>query len=346
MKLLNTLIVAILVVTSVIRADACSRVVYVGEGSNDIVMVGRTLDWRSPIPTDIYVYPRGMNKTSMPQEPCLKWTSKYGTILAVSYDGGVTEGMNEKGLVMNGLFCKGTKYRTSTDGTTPIMSLAVMISYFLDNFATVDEAKSWLNNNQFAISGKTFDGGTVSALHWAITDSSGKTLLLEYVNGTLHTYEGRGIKVLTNDPAYPQMTAINNYWQKVGGVNMLPGTVRSQDRFVRASFFINHVPNNSSSPTALASLMSIMGNVAVPYGYEIETEPNVSSTQWTSIADSTGGKYYFHPATNPCYYWIDLRQLDLSEGASVLKFTTSAHPDAMGDVTSQLTETAPFSPMW
>ena len=44
-------------------SDACSRVVYQGaDGDKPIVMVGRTLDWRNPIPTNIYVYPRGVEK--------------------------------------------------------------------------------------------------------------------------------------------------------------------------------------------------------------------------------------------------------------------------------------------
>ncbi|MDE6207537.1 MAG: linear amide C-N hydrolase [Muribaculaceae bacterium] len=344
-KLTFILLSLLMLIAGGATADACSRVVYIGDKGP--VLVGRTLDWRTPIPTNIYVYPRGMAKTSMPTAPSLSWTSKYGSVLAVGYDGGVTEGMNDQGLVMNGLFCKGTIYRTATGSdNTPVMSLAVLVSYFLDNFASVDEVKTWLAANDFAIFGQTFDGGTVSALHWAITDKTGNTLLMEYVDGKLTTYEGSDIRVLTNDPPYPQMTAINDYWKKVGGVNMLPGTVRSQDRFVRASFFINHVPSNVDYDAALGSVMSIMGNVAVPYGYEIETEPNVSSTQWTSIADATNGRYYFHLATCPGYFWIDLGQLILHPGAPVLKFDTAKNAQAMGDVTGRLEKSAPFTPMW
>ena len=121
----------------------------------------------------------------MPSGPMLTWTSNYGTVLAVGYDGGVTEGMNDQGLVMNGLFCKGTIYKEAIgpDNKTPVMSLAVLVSFFLDNFATVEEADQWLKQNEFAIFGKTFDGGTVSTLHWALTDKSGMTLVMEYQNG-------------------------------------------------------------------------------------------------------------------------------------------------------------------
>ena len=92
-------------------------------------------------------------------------------MLAVGYDGGVTEGMNEKGLAMGGLFCKTSSYKTA-DGTdsTPVVSLAVLVSYFLDNFATVDEVENWLRNNDFGISGKTFDGRRdIGLTHYLIT---------------------------------------------------------------------------------------------------------------------------------------------------------------------------------
>lgn len=349
MKLLKTSIVTLaLAMSGNIVADACTRVVFQGDSTTNYVMVGRTLDWRTPIPTNIYVYPAGIEKQSMPSGPMLTWTSKYGSVLAVGYDGGVTEGMNDRGLVMNGLFCKGTVYKQAVgpNDKTPVMSLAVLVSYFLDNFATVEEVDEWLKDNEFALFGETFDGGTVSTLHWALTDKSGMTLIMEYESGQLHLYKGKDLKVMTNDPPYSQMQAIEKYWEQVGGVNMLPGTVRSSDRFVRASFFINHVPANADYSSALASLSSIMGIVSVPYGYEIETEPNVSSTQWRSISDATGNKYYFKLAYATADFWIDMNNLLLTPGNPILKLDTSKYQELNGCVNKQLKVTKGFTPMW
>lgn len=327
---------------------SCSRVVFIGDSTTNNVLVGRTLDWRTPIPTNLYVYPAGVAKQSMPEGPMLTWVSKYGSVLAVGYDGGVTEGMNERGLVMNGLFCKGSIYKEATgpDDKTPVMSLAVLVSYFLDNFETVDEVDQWLNVNQFNIFGKTFDGGTVSLLHWALTDKSGETLLMEYVDGDLNIYRSRDLTVLTNDPPMPQMKAIESYWNKVGGVNMLPGTVRSADRFVRASFFINHVPKNTNYEASLAAVSSIMGTVSVPYGYEIEGEPNVSSTQWRSIADLPGEKYYFKFAYSTADFWVDLSHLLLTPGSPILKLDTTKYAELSGCVNNHLAKSKGFTPMW
>ena len=69
------------------QAGACSRVVYVGDDS--LKIVGRSLDWKTPIPTNLYVYPRGFKHVSSNQPGALTWTSKYGDVYAVGYDGGI-----------------------------------------------------------------------------------------------------------------------------------------------------------------------------------------------------------------------------------------------------------------
>lgn len=333
------------------EANACSRVVFIGDsidGHSGLVMVGRTLDWKNPIPTSLYVYPRGLQRQSMPSGPMLKWTSKYGSVMAVSYDGGVTEGMNEKGLVMNSLFCKDAIYAVQKPGgDVPVMSMAVLISYFLDNFQTVQEVQDWFAaGNRFVINAQSFDGGTAALLHFAITDRTGDTLIMEYVNGDLTMYSGRENIVLTNDPVYPKMLAIEGYWESVGGKNFLPGGVRSTDRFMRAHYFINHVPKNSDDNVAFAALSSIMGTVSVPYGYLIQGEPNVSSTQWRSIADATNGKYHFKFAYTPGDFYVDLGRLQLHPGAPVLKLDTKNPESYFGCINDKLIKTKPFNPMW
>ena len=336
-----------LAMVAVQDAFACSRVVLRSD-STDIVMVGRTLDWRTPIPTNIYVYPAGMHRESMPDGMRLTWKSKYGSVIAVGYDGGVTEGMNERGLVMNGLFCKGSNYRTAAYGSnTPSISLAVFVSYFLDNFATVDEAEAWLRKTEFGISGQTFDGGTVSLLHWALTDTSGKTLIIEFNNGEMDLYSSKNYQVLTNDPQYQSMQAIEYYWQSVGGENFLPGGVRSRERFARGSYFMKHIPTSGiCSDQALWQLTSIMNNVSVPLGYEVKDRPNLSSTQWRSIADINRQRYYMHFTNTLSTFYIDLSTINLSHCAPVLKLDTSKNENLFGNVNAALIPSQPFKPMW
>lgn len=328
----------------VVHADACSRVLY--KGTDGLNIVARSLDWKTPIPTNLYVYPRGMKKESSNLSNPIKWTSKYAAVYAVGYDGGITEGMNEKGLVVNGLFCKGTVYNDTTIKKPYTMSMAMFVGWLLDLNSTVDEVKTALENAQFEIQGATFDGGTVSALHWGVTDASGKSIIFEFDHGKINIYDMGDYLAMTNDPNWPQMTAIIDYWNRVGGKNMLPGTVASADRCVRANYFAHHVEATSDTDLGVSIARSILLNSCVPYTYLIEGEPNLSSTQWRSYADPRDKRYYFELVTNPGYYYVDLTSLDLRKGAPVLKLTTSDTRNLVGCANHELKRVPPFTPMY
>lgn len=326
------------------EASACTRVVYAGDSS--LYIVGRSLDWKTPIPTNIYVYPRGMEKVGNTTPDAIKWTSKYGAVYAVGYDGGVTEGMNEKGLVINGLFCKGTVYTNPETTGRPAMSMAMFVAWLLDMNETTAEVCEVLRKQDFSISGATFDGGTVSALHWGITDAQGHTAVLEFDNGNVRVYEDVTVPVLTNDPQWPSMNAINDYWKGVGGTNMLPGTVKSPDRFVRADFFVHHVEKTGDADLGASITRSIMANVSVPYTYTIDGEPNVSSTQWRSMSNIRDLRYYFDIVTNHGVFYIDLSKCDLRKGAKVMKLDNTKSADYVGEANKHLQASNPFTPMY
>lgn len=326
------------------RAEACSRVLYVGD--DNLRIVGRSLDWKTPIPTNLYVYPRGMAKMGNSLPGSVTWTSKYGAVYAVGYDGGVTEGMNEKGLVVNGLFCKGTVYENDSTKNRPPMSLAMFPAWILDMCATTPEAVELIGAHNFNISGATFDGGTVSALHWGITDAEGRSAIIEFDHGTINIYQGQDIPAMTNDPTYPSMKAIEAYWEKKGGTHTLPGTVSSPDRYVRAVFFDKNVEKTGDAALGVSIIRSILMNVSVPYAYTVQGEGNVSSTQWRSFSNIRDRLFYFDVVTNPGLFYIDLKKCNFSKGASVMKLDVSKSGDYVGDVTGRLFMSTPFTPMF
>lgn len=325
-------------------ADACSRVVY--HGSDSLYVVGRSLDWKTPIPTNIYVYPRGMEKRSTNLDNPIKWRSKYAAVYAVGYDGGVTEGMNEKGLVVNGLFCKGTVYNGSTLSKRHSMSLAVFVEWLLDLNENVDQVRSALENADFEIQGATFDGGTVSQLHWGVTDASGKSIIFEFDHGKINVYDMGDYRAMTNDPTWPKMTAIIDYWNKIGGRNFLPGSVSSPDRCVRANYFAHQVEKTSDTDLGVSITRSILSESSVPYTYMIQGEPNVSSTQWRSYAVPRDGRYYFDIVTNQGIFYVDLTEIKQLSGDWVYRLDTSKTKELAGCANSRLERTAPFTPMW
>ena len=325
-------------------ADACTRVLY--QGADSLFIVGRSLDWKTPIPTNLYVYPAGLHKKGSDKPGCVEWTSLYGAVYAVGYDGGVTEGMNEKGLVINGLFCKGSVYDNNETRNRPPLSMSMFVAWLLDCNSTVEEVASVLREHNFSLSGATFDNGTVTALHWGVTDSTGKSIIFEFVDGVINIYDMGDYRAMTNDPDWPAMSAIVDYWNKKGGQHTLPGTVSSPDRCVRADYFAHHVEKTSEADLGVSITRSIIVDSCVPYTYLIEGEPNISSTQWRSYANVRDHRYYFDIVTNPGYYYIDLNSLDLRRGAPILKFSTARHTQIVGNANRYLEKAPGFTPMY
>lgn len=334
----------ILLVAMAPHAKACTRIVYKGDSS--LIIIGRSLDWKTPIPTNLYVYPAGMTKKSSNQPGALNWKSKYGAVYAVGYDGGIEEGMNEKGLSVNSLFCRDAQYTNAETANRAPMSLAVFVAWLLDLNATTAQVIEAVKDQQFSITAATFDGGTQSKLHFGITDATGDTAILEFDQGNIKIYQPTDIYAMTNDPMWPQMEAIIEYWQAVGGTNMLPGTVRSSDRCVRADFFTTHVDKTSDADLGAHIARSVMMTVSVPYMYSPQGEPNVSSTQWRSLSDLHNLRYYFDDVLANGLYYIDLGKCSLRPGASVMKLTTADHRNICGEANSYLEKSKPFTPIW
>lgn len=347
-KLLITGAMALTLGTS--AAFACSRVLYVGDTTatapdSVLRIVGRSLDWATPIPTNLFVYPRGIKKQSNASSPMYTWTSRYGSVYATSYDAGITEGMNEKGLVVNGLFCRQTVYNNPATDDKPAMSLAMFPAWLLDLNATTEEVVAAVKDQPFRIVGSTFDGGTASTLHWGVTDATGRCAVIEFVDGHIRVYEGQDMPVLTNEPQWPEMLAVNEYWKSVGGVNFLPRGVRSTDRFVRANFYDSSVERTNDADTGLAIVRSIMANVSVPYRY-VKGDKNLSQTQWRSYSNIRDRRYYFQNVTDLGLYYVDLCKCNLSKGAPVMYLNCQNARDYAGDVTSLLVPSKPFIPMY
>ncbi len=343
-KSIGTVLLLAVAIALVPKSQACTRVVYTGDSALHIV--GRSLDWKTPIPTNLYVYPAGMQKVSSSKPGAFTWKSRYGSVYAVSYDAGITEGMNEKGLSVAGLFCKTAIYSDSTNNDRKPISLAVFVAWLLDLNETADQVIGQLKGQDFTLSGATFDGGTETKLHFGVTDASGKTAIIEFEGGKMNIYDPGDIHCMTNDPEWPRMKAIVEYWRKIGGIHMLPGGVRSPDRCVRGAFFIDNVECTADADLGATITRSVMMNVSVPYLYTVVGEPNVSSTQWRSLCNLRDLRYYFDVATNNGFYYIDLQRCNLRPGASVMKLDVAHHPDLTGCGNKALVKCAPFTPIY
>ncbi|MFN4015984.1 MAG: linear amide C-N hydrolase [Reyranella sp.] len=332
-------------------ASACTRTLYVGEGN--LVLTGRNMDWREDMASNLWVFPAGMKRSGAAGPQSAEWTSKYGSVVVSGYEAGSTDGMNVKGLVANLLYLAESQYPKPVQGK-PYISLSTWLQYALDNFATVAEAVEGLRKEPFNVLAPPLPNGAPSTLHLSLSDASGDSAILEYVNGKLVIHHGKQYVVMTNSPIYSEQLALNAYWEGIGGLTFLPGTNRAADRFARASFllgaiprvrdpnYIKGVPAQSFTFQAVASVMSVMRAVSVPLGITTPDQPNISSTLWRTVSDQKNLVYYFDSATRPNTFWVSFDKLDLKSGAPVRKLTIQNGEVFSGDVSGAFLPAEPF----
>jgi choloylglycine hydrolase len=318
----------------------CTRLVYLGPGGN--IITGRSMDWKLDLDTDLWVLPRGMKRDGQVGANSIGWTAKYGSLIASAYDVCTSDGLNEEGLSANLLWLAESEY-PKYDGTRPGLTIAAWAQYVLDNFATVAEAVEALKAEPFDV---VTDGvpsqDRLATLHLSMSDATGDSAIVEYIDGRQTIHHDREYQVMTNSPTFDQQLAINSYWEQVGGTVMLPGTNRAADRFARASFYVNAVPKTEDPKIALASVLSVVRNVSVPLGISTPNEPNISSTRWRTVAHHTRKLYFFESALTPNVFWVDLNKIEFAEGAPVCKLdlgrdesNTFAGESSAGFVTSE-----------
>ena len=149
---------------------------------------------------------------------------------------------------------------------------------------------------------------------------------------------------MTNSPTFDRQLAMEEYWKEIGGTVFLPGTNRASDRFARASFYINAIPNDESPDLALASVFSVIRNVSVPYGITTPGQPNISSTRWRTVSDQTRLIYFFESAITPNTFWVNMKEIDFSEHGQVMKLDLGPNQSRVyaGNVVKYFKAAAPF----
>ena len=106
-----------------------------------MVVTGRSMDWKTEMHSNLWVFPKGMERNGETGANSLQWTSKYGSVVTSAFEIASTDGMNEKGLVANLLWLPETEYPVR-DQSKPGLAITAWVQYMLDNFATVDGWKA------------------------------------------------------------------------------------------------------------------------------------------------------------------------------------------------------------
>jgi choloylglycine hydrolase len=218
------------------------------------------------------------------------------------------------------------------------------VQYLLDNFATVDEAVNAMQDSNIEVVASPIPGSDPKppTLHFSLSDATGDSAIFEYLNGELVIHHGKEYKIMTNSPIYSKQLALNAYWELVGGENMLPGTVRAPDRYVRASYYNKQLPLPEDDISAVSGVMSVIRNAAQPQGKVDANVPNISPTIWQSIANNSTKMYYFQQTSLPSGVWVDFKDLNFTKGADVLKVVLQNNYKLVGNIKNDLVKAQPF----
>ncbi|MFY9657078.1 MAG: linear amide C-N hydrolase [Methylocystis sp.] len=322
------------------EAEACTRILY--ETGAKTFLVGRTMDWMEDPKTDLWSFPKGLPRDGGVGPGSITWIAKHGSVASSFYNVGTVDGMNDAGLVANALYLVESDYGDAATSKKPKLSIGAWTQYALDNFATVSEAVAALQKEPFVIVAPDLPGGHKAGAHLAIADASGDSAIFEYLKGKLVIHHGPQYRVMTNSPSYDQQLAINAYWQDVGGLKFLPGSVRAADRFARISWFLDAAAKASDPPLATATTFSLTRAVSVPLGIADPERPNIASTIWRTVSDTHARRYYFESVYTPAIFWVDIDTLKLAPGARPARLDLSGHPILSGEVSDKFTPAEPF----
>lgn len=324
-------------------ALACSRITW--RGPDQQVITGRSMDWPYGFNAHFHVIPRGETIDGAGGVNSLRFTTRYGSVLVSgsTAPGGpvdaVFDGMNEKGLAANLLYLAENDFGIrSADARRPRLSFAAWTLHLLSQYADVKDLVKAVQEDRIQIVPVPFGpGGKAKAtVHMAVSDASGDSAVIEYLNGKPVIHHGPQFQVMTNSPVYSEQLKLNSFWSTKDRSHELPGSIQSPDRFVRGSYYLEQLPPTSDPRQALAGVMSVMRNISVPWGTPDPEHPNISPTWWRTLLDQKNRVYYFDSALSPQMVWLNLRQIDFKVGSGIRAIAIESNHELQGNLTGKL----------
>jgi penicillin V acylase-like amidase (Ntn superfamily) len=123
-------------------------------------VVARYMDWKHGLEdmrSNLWLFPRGMNRQGLAGEKSLSWTAKYGSVIPPAYDLVSTDGMNEKSLACHMLWFAESHYG-KRDESNPGLSISLWLQFLLDNFGNVKDTLDYVEGHPLGQIHRQHDG--------------------------------------------------------------------------------------------------------------------------------------------------------------------------------------------
>ena len=292
-----------------------------------------------PKNTEYYTCGSPMEHNAQPEH---RRTSSYacgGMGLLIPSNPILYEGINEMGLMGGQLYYRefACYPEVPRPGTVPLQP-PFLVYHLLSQCATVDEAAAMLEEDTSLVALPFM--GTVPPLHWAFSDRTGETMIIEPDQDGLHIYR-RSLGVMTNSPGYSwhRLNLLNyagirdlDYAEldmgsetlsqcfSGSGAQGLPGDWSSPSRFVRLAFLKKLGVKGADEASGVANLFHLLQSAAFPLGmvrvthqgHITDLDQGVSPydyTVYTSVMCAESLRFYWTSYENQRVQYIDLHHL-------------------------------------
>jgi choloylglycine hydrolase len=331
--------------------------------TNNHYVYARTLEFAQDLRSHILYIPRNYAFTApTPHSPTggLTWKSTYAVLgangLGFPY---IVDGVNEKGVAGGFFYFPGfAQYQDvpehDSHNSLPMWQLLTWILTSFDSIAQIRKALPTI----FVSDAPLSEGIQSPPAHLIVHDTNGESLVVEYVDGTLHMHENP-LGIITNAPTFDwHMTNLRNYLnlsptnpasktiaditlsplgQGAGLVGM-PGDFTPPSRFVRIAIFTHTAPTFSSELEAVMHAFHMLNNFDIPKGSVRDRSGATEYTQWTSAIDMHHKIFYIKTYENFQLQKIAFDALDLNDHECKL-FTLKSENNSTNIVTTQNTTT-------
>ncbi len=329
------LVAATLLAVSVGQAVACTNITL--QADDGSVVRGRTMEFGANLETELLYIPRGTTFTGYgpdAKQNGLQWTATYAAGGAnLLQEDVLLDGLNEEGLSGGILFFP--TYAGFQDAAPDQLSKTIaaeqLLTWALTQFATVAEVEAALPS--IRVVNPAVPPQQPQPVHYIFTDTSGTSIVVEYVDGQLHVYDNP-LGVLTNSPDFSwHLTNLRNYINlsvtdvppveldnitvaplgQGESLHGLPGDFTPPSRFVRAVVFAQAAPKLETGEETVMQAFHIMNQFDIPPGVVPESPGSGATyeqTEWTVAVDLTNRRFYITTADNRDIRLMDLTKLD------------------------------------
>lgn len=317
------------------------------------VVYGRTMEWGTfDLRSRINIVPVGYayRGTTPDGQVGKVYKAKYGFVgLDMVEKYYISDGMNEKGLAVGMFyhpgFAKYPEYKKKDVKNT--ISSQELANYILSQFSNVDEVRKGMEKiNVVGVVEQSI--GIIVQGHWIVTDKTGKSIVIEYINSELKIHDSP-LGVITNAPSYDwHETNLRNYVnltnmttpsKKLAGIEFgklgagsgmlgLPGDNTPPSRFIRAVAWTQTARPLDSAKEGVNETLRILDNFQLPLGPDaaeghgtLKTNDLMrSSTIWTTAWNLTDMTLNYHTQHNKRVRQLDLKDIDFKKIGSDITF--------------------------